>query len=678
MSDWMTPLDHLPGIGPKTYLRFQQLGIQTVQDLLFHFPFRYEDIGERALSTILDEEKVTLKGKVVTMPTVSYFGRRKSRLQFKLAVTDAEIIQVVFFNQPYLQKQLNQGDTIAVYGKWQEARQTLAGMRLISQEKLDQGVQSVYRLTQGLKQTQVLKAIQTAFDDYGHTIEELLPDYCNRQYKLMSLSQALYQMHFPDSEAVKKQAQRKIIYQEFFLYQWQLQRSNQLICQSDGLIIPYDVQELKRVIQALPYELTQAQKRVVNEICYDLLAPYPMLRLLQGDVGSGKTLVAFLAMIATVQAGFQAVLMVPTEILAQQHVQSFNEIFEAMDLHAEILVSAMSAADKRTILSGLESGRIRIVIGTHALIQPNVQFRQLGLVVIDEQHRFGVGQRQALFDKVQGPDKVNILQMTATPIPRSLAMTLYGQMAVSTIDELPKGRQPIETIYLKDREIQRCYAYMHQEIAKGHQVYYVLPMIDYSEDLDQVESVESVHERLSEEFQHVRIGKLHGQLSKDDQKAVMECFMRGDLDILIATTMVEVGVNVPNATMMVIQSAERFGLAQLHQLRGRVGRSHLQSYCFLIANPTTDQGKHRMEAMVQSQDGFYISEEDLKLRGMGDILGRDQSGLPQFAYANIVEDQHILTIAQEDVSGMIAGKIPITAIEYERLEAYSQAHTIEL
>ena len=678
MENWQVDLTELTGIGPKSADRFAQLGITTVKDLLFHFPFRYEDIGERDIATILDEEKVTLKGRVVTMPTVSYFGRRKSRLQFKLAVTDSDIIQVVFFNQPYLSKQIQQGDSVAVYGKWQETRQTLSGMRLIPQAKLEQGVQSVYRLTQGLKQTQVLKAIEQAFRDYSHTIEEMIPQFANDLYRLMPLDQALYQMHFPESDQTKQQAQRKIIYQEFFLYQWQLQVSNKQHRQSSGIEIPYDVAELKEIIQQLPYELTQAQKGAVNDICYDLLAPYPMLRLLQGDVGSGKTLVAFLAMIAVVQAGFQAVLMVPTEILAQQHVESFNAIFEEMGLHAEVLVSAMSQAEKRQVVQGLETGRIRLVIGTHALIQPQVTFAHLGLVIIDEQHRFGVGQRQALFDKVEGPDKVNILQMTATPIPRSLAMTLYGQMSVSTIDELPNGRQPIQTFYLKDQDIARCYDYMHQEIGKGHQVYYVLPMIDVSEDIDQVESVESVYQRLNKEFPNARIGKLHGQLTKDDQRQVIQTFMSGDVDILIATTMVEVGVNVLNATMMVIQSAERFGLAQLHQLRGRVGRSHLQSYCFLIANPTTDQGKKRMEVMVQSQDGFYLSEEDLKLRGMGDILGRDQSGLPQFHYANILEDQHIHQIARADVQKILSGQIDITSAEWEMLNNYSQKHMIEL
>lgn len=678
MTDWQASIINLAGIGPKSYERFAKLGITTIQDLFFHFPFRYEDVGERDIATILDEEKVTLKGTVITMPTVSYFGRRKSRLQFKLAVTDSAMIQIVFFNQPYLSKQVDQGDQVAIYGKWQEARQTLLGIRLISQAKLDQGVQSIYRLTQGLKQNQVVKAIEQAFQDYGHTIQEMIPHYCNEHYHLMGLDKALYQMHFPDSDEDKRQAQRKIIYQEFFLYQWQLQIANQQIRQSSGIQVPYDVEELKRIIDQLPYELTQAQKRGVNDICYDLLAPYPMLRLLQGDVGSGKTLVAFLAMIATVQAGFQAVLMVPTEILAQQHYEQFNDMLEPLGLHADLFISAMQQKDKRQVMEGLETGQIPIVIGTHALIQPTVKFAHLALVIIDEQHRFGVGQRQALFEKVASPLKVNILQMTATPIPRSLAMTLYGQMAVSTIDELPSGRQPIQTFYLASQDISRCYKYIYHEISHGHQVYYVLPMIDTSEELDQVESVESVYQRLSGIFPTAQIGKLHGQMTKDDQRSVMQDFMAGDIDIIIATTMVEVGVNVPNATIMVIQSAERFGLAQLHQLRGRVGRSNLPSYCFLIANPTTDQGKKRMQVMVESQDGFYISEEDLKLRGMGDLLGRDQSGLPQFHYANLIEDQHIHQVAKKDVAEILAGQIPITNIEREMLTNYVNQHMIEL
>ncbi|MGO3202342.1 MAG: ATP-dependent DNA helicase RecG, partial [Ruoffia tabacinasalis] len=432
--------------------------------------------------------------------------------------------------------------------------------------------------------------------------------------------------------------------------QWRLQTTMQQSQKEKGIRVVYDNHDLKEIIMQLPYQLTEAQKKAVNEICYDLLAPYPMRRMLQGDVGSGKTLVAFLGMMAAVLAGYQAVLMVPTEILAKQHVVNFNRIFEDMGYHSEILVSAMKAKEKKDILDGLESGRIRIVIGTHALIQPAVTYKQLGIAIIDEQHRFGVDQRHALMEKVEVEETLNILQMTATPIPRSLAQTIYGDMTVSTIDQLPKGRIPIETKLIDEDNLDFLYNKMAEELKEGHQIYYVLPIIDQSEHLEQIENVNAIKEKLSVQFPEWNVGALHGQLSKDDQQQVMNAYEQNELQILVATTMVEVGVDVPNATIIVIHSAERFGLAQLHQLRGRVGRSNLQSYCYLIGKPTTEQGKKRLEIMEQESDGFIISQEDMKIRGMGDILGLAQSGIPQFKYANLFEDQHIHKVAKDEVT----------------------------
>ena len=675
--DWLDTVTQIKGVGPAKAKLLQQLGIYTVKDLLFHFPFRFEDIQIRDVTTILDQEKVTLKGRVVTPPVVQYYGGRKNRLSFKLAVDEHNVIQVSFFNQAYLKQSIQLGQDKAIYGKWQSDRQVLLGMKMVNGNQEGSEFAPVYRSTQGLKQQAIVQVIQEAFKVYRNTIPELLPQSINDKYRMISLADALYQMHFPENEAERQQAKRKIIFQEFFLYQWRLQLSAQRQRQEVGVRVYYDVTELKEVIAQLPYTLTNAQKTAVNEICYDLMAPYPMRRLLQGDVGSGKTLVAFITMIAAAQAGFQTAFMVPTEILAKQHVESFNRIFEPIGLHSELLVSAMTAADKRNTLEGLHSGRIRIVIGTQALIQEAVQFKQLGYVIIDEQHRFGVGQRQALLEKGTNCI-VNLLQMTATPIPRSLAMSVYGELSVSTIDERPKGRQPIQTQLIAEEEIEQVYQSIRRELTKGHQVYYVLPLIESSEHLEQIENVMEIADKLKTVFPQYQVGTLHGQLDKVSQQAVMDEFTHNRVQILVATTMVEVGVDVPNATVIVIQSAERFGLAQLHQLRGRVGRSELASYCYLIANPTTEQGKSRMQIMVEQQDGFIISQEDLKNRGMGDILGRAQSGLPQFHYANIFEDGHILQVARQEVAEHIQHPERFTAEEMAQLSQCVSEQYIEV
>ncbi|MDO4432457.1 MAG: ATP-dependent DNA helicase RecG [Aerococcaceae bacterium] len=677
MSSWLDAVTQIKGIGPARAALLQQLNIYTVKDLLFHFPFRFEDVQVRDLATILDQEKVTLKGKVVTPPVVNYYARGKNRLLFKMAVDDHHVIQVSFFNQPYLKQAIQLGQEKAVYGKWQSNQQALLGMKLLSVAQSEQDYAPVYRATKGLKQQAIVQSIQAAFEGYRELIPEVLPQEINDKFRLISLVDALYAMHFSTDEAQRHQAKRKIIFQEFFLYQWRLQTAANQQRQELGIRAYYDVENLKEIIAQLPYELTSAQKRAVNEICYDLMAEYPMRRLLQGDVGSGKTLVAFLAMIAAVQAGYQTALMVPTEILAKQHVASFNRLFEPMGLRAELLVSALSTQDKRQLSEGLQTGRIRIVIGTHALIQEAIQFKQLGFVVIDEQHRFGVGQRQALLEK-NGESTVNLLQMTATPIPRSLAMALYGELSVSTIDERPKGRQPIQTAFVADTDIERVYQAMAEQLSKGHQVYYVLPLIDSSEHFEQIENVLEIAQTLTEHFEGYRVGTLHGQMDKASQQQVMDAFTQNEVQILVATTMVEVGVDVPNATVIVIQSAERFGLAQLHQLRGRVGRSDLPSYCYLIANPTTEQGKSRLQIMTEQEDGFVISQEDLKIRGMGDLLGRNQSGLPQFHYANIIEDQHILRVAMQEVTYYLQHPERMTPEEWDVLQQWTTTQSIEI
>lgn len=675
---WLDSVSKLKGVGPAQTERFKQLGITSIKDLMFHFPFRYEDVQVRELDTIMDQEKVTLKGIIVSPPTVNYYGNRRNRLTFRLAVTEHDIIQVVFFNQHYLAKSIELGQELAIYGKWESQRQSLIGMKIINVQKEDASFSPVYRATKGLSQKQIITAIERAFETYGPQIQEVIPSYLNDKYQMIDLKTALYQMHFPNDNESHNQAKRKIIFFEFFMYQWRLQKSNQKTHHIKGVRVQYDVDDLKSVIQTLPFDLTQDQKQAINDICYDLLAPYPMRRMLQGDVGSGKTLVAFIAMIATVQAGYQTALMVPTEILAKQHVESFNALFEEIGLRAEILVSAMATKEKNKVVEGLKTGRIRIVVGTHALIQDQVTFKNLALVIIDEQHRFGVNQRQRLLEKSQLDLPINLLQMTATPIPRSLALSIYGEMSVSTIKELPSGRKPIQTRLIKETQLEQLYHLMREELEQGHQIYYVLPLIESSEHMEEIENVLEIAEKLKKQFPEFTIDVLHGQLDKKDQRDVMSRFSDNKIQIIVATTMVEVGVNVPNATMMIIQSAERFGLAQLHQLRGRVGRSDLPSYCYLIANPTTEQGKARMKIMLDTQDGFLISHEDMKIRGIGDVLGHAQSGLPEFHYANIFEDQKILEIARLEVVECLKHPYWLSQDEELKLEEWSKSQVIEL
>ncbi|MGO4936590.1 ATP-dependent DNA helicase RecG [Fundicoccus sp. Sow4_H7] len=676
-KSWDDLIDNLAGIGPKRLALFHQLGIYTIKELMFHFPFRFEDIQERDLVTILDQEKVTLKGKVLTTPVVNYFGRNKSRLSFRFAVGDFDVIQVTFFNQPYLKNQIEVGQERAIYGKWEAGKQALLGMKLFANQQENNDLLGVYRSTQGLKQPTIVNTIKLAFEEYRTVIPENIPDYLNTKYRLIPLEQALFQLHFPKNEEERNQAKRKIIFQEFFYFQWRLQNARRLTQSNQGQEMHYDVDELKKWIQLLPYELTDAQKQGVNDICYDLMAPYPMRRMLQGEVGSGKTIVAFLAMIVAVISGYQAAMIVPTEILVHQHIEKFNHLFKQYNLDVEYLISVMPQPKKQEVLSRLASGELKLVIGTHALLQDTVVFSQLGLIIIDEQHRFGVQQRQQLIDRNSQEAEVNLLQMTATPIPRSLAQSIYGDMAISTIAQLPKGRKPIITKWYKADRLDEVYQHMKEQIELGFQVYYVLPLIQTSEALESVENVLETVSSLQVVFPELMVGMLHGQMDKVAQQSAMEDFTENRTQILVATTMVEVGVDVANATMMIIQSAERFGLAQLHQLRGRVGRSTFQSYCYLIGDPTTEHGKRRLEIMCESQDGFYISQEDMKLRGMGNLLGREQSGLPTFHYANIIEDQTILNVAQNEVNHLIRHPYLVSDDEWKMLNDFLTHQKLE-
>lgn len=641
------PLSVLPGVGPKSAEKFKKLGIETLEDLLLYFPFRYEDFKTRNVLELEDGEKAVISGVVATPANVQYYGYKRNRLRFSIKQGD-QVIAVNFFNQPYLADKIEVQQTVAIFGKWDKAKGSLTGMKLLAQVEDD--LQPVYRVTQGVSQNSLVKLIKIAFDQgLDQLLEENLPQVLRERYQLLSRSQAVQAMHFPKDLAEYKQALRRVKFEELLFFQLQLQvLKEENHDASQGISLAWDPEKMADRKKQLPFELTQAQEKSLNEILTDMASPYHMNRLLQGDVGSGKTVVAGLAMYAAISAGKQAALMVPTEILAEQHKESLENLFP--DLPVALLTGGLKAAEKREVLEEIASGQAQLIVGTHALIQEGVHYQDLGLVIIDEQHRFGVAQRRILREKGQNPD---VLMMTATPIPRTLAITAFGDMDVSIIDQMPAGRKEIKTRWVKHEQLEVVLDWLVKELAKGSQAYFISPLIEESEALD-LKNALALQEELTAFFgQQARVSLLHGKMKSEEKDAIMQAFKEHQVDVLVSTTVIEVGVNVPNATVMVIMDADRFGLSQLHQLRGRVGRGNKQSYAILVANPKTDSGKQRMKIMTETINGFVLAEEDLKMRGSGEIFGTRQSGIPEFQVADLVEDYPILEEARKVASQIV-------------------------
>ena len=635
------PLSVLPGIGSKSAEKYKKLGIETVEDLLLYFPFRYEDFKSKNVLDLEDGEKAVVSGIVATPANVQYYGYKRNRLRFTIKQGEL-VLAVSFFNQPYLADKIELGQTVAVFGKWDKAKGALTGMKLLVQVEDD--LQPVYRLSQGVSQSALVKVIKTAFEaGLDQLLEENLPQILMDKYHLLSRRQAVRAMHFPKDLEEYKQALRRVKFEELLFFQLQLQvlkEENRSVGQ--GIVLDWDEKKLKALQAKLPFRLTEAQERSLNEILADMRSPYHMNRLLQGDVGSGKTVVAGLAMYAAVTAGKQAALMVPTEILAEQHLQSLTSLFPS--LRILLLTGSLKAAERRERWELIQTGQVDLIVGTHALIQEGVHFHDLGLVIIDEQHRFGVAQRRILREKGQNPD---VLMMTATPIPRTLAITAFGDMDVSIIDQMPAGRKEIITRWVKHQQLNLVLDWLVKEIQKGSQAYVISPLIEESEALDLKNAIALEEELIAYFGDRARIALLHGKMKGEEKEAIMQAFKQGGIDLLVSTTVIEVGVNVPNATVMIIMDADRFGLSQLHQLRGRVGRGDKQSYAVLVANPKTESGKRRMKIMTETTNGFVLAEEDLKLRGSGEIFGTRQSGIPEFQVANLIEDYPILEEARK-------------------------------
>lgn len=658
----------IKGVGEKTAETLHMMGITTIEDLLLYLPNDYDIIEIKRLAECQHDETVTLIGTVLYEPTVSFFGRKQSRLTCTVEVEQVAV-KIVLFNRPFAKNHLLPNKTFTFTGKWDAHRLQL------TVQKYEEGVPSnsqasihpKYPLKGDMKPFRLKKLISSALDTYGNDIEEFLPSTYLTAYKLPTRNEAVRTMHEPESAYQLKHARRRFIYEELLVFQLRMQLLRKEIRESmTGAAHEYDEAQLHAFIHTFPFTLTGAQQRTTNEILNDMKSPYRMNRLLQGDVGSGKTAVASIALYATILAGNQGALMVPTEILAEQHYASLMKLF-GDDISIALLTGSVKGKKRTTILEAIQDHQVDIIVGTHALIQDDVLFHQLGLIIVDEQHRFGVKQRRILRDKGLHPD---VLFMTATPIPRTLAITTFGDMDVSVIDEMPAGRKSIETYWVTEKMIPRLLSFIQKHVVDGRQAYVICPLIEESDVLD-IQNAVDVYEQMQTYFEpDIRVGLMHGRLTVDEKDEVMQQYINNDIQILVSTTVIEVGVNVPNATIMVIYDAERFGLSQLHQLRGRVGRGSEQSYCLLIANPKGEVGRERMRIMTETNDGFELSERDLQLRGPGDFFGNKQSGMPEFNVANIVEDYRALETAREDAVKIIEQNLLVKDPAYNRLQKY--------
>ena len=658
------PLKDVKGIGIKNSDRLTTLGIYTVRELLYYYPRDHIDYARQVNIRDLEPgETVTIIGKVKRFNCFSSPKNKKLTI-LELTLTDAtgQIKISRFFAGPrfsnkgwqMLQKKIYPvGATVAASGLVKENKygKNLDNPEIEVLDSEGSQIESmkigrlvpVYPLTDGVGADVVRRAVFTTLPT-AEKITDTLPEALMNKYQLIDLKNAIKHIHFPTDRDCLAAARRRLVFDEFFYLQLGLLKRRQLQKKTEtGIALPVTGKLINKFYELLPFKLTNAQKRVVNEIISDLQKPEPMKRLVQGDVGAGKTVVAVVAMLAAIQVGYQAALMAPTEVLAEQHYRKLVTWFNLLHLPVELLTGSTKIAKRREIYSQLETGELPVLVGTHALIQDTVNFHKLGLVVIDEQHRFGVQQRAKLQQKGESP---HFLAMTATPIPRTLALTLHGDLDVSQIDELPPGRQPIQTTTLTGRQRKKAYDLIRREIVQGRQVYVVLPLVEESEKLDVKSAVEE-HQKLAEKvFPEFQIGLLHGRMSSAEKDQAISTFRDNQTQILVSTTVVEVGVDVPNATVMLIENAERFGLSQLHQLRGRVGRGVHRSYCLLMRGAGSTDAVERLQVLEQSQDGFFIAEMDMRLRGPGQVLGTKQSGLPDFALASLVEDQEVLELAR--------------------------------
>lgn len=650
-----SPVTELHGISATYAKRLERLGVATIRDLLYLFPHRYDDFSSlKTINQLMYGEEVTIVGTVTE--TKERTGKRGQSIVTTTLSDGTAAVQATWFNQPYLVKRLTPGKQLVISGK---VDQYLGQITFSSPtwEPLDKELihtgrlVPVYPLTKGVSAQWLRRLMKRTTDYWSLRLPDHLPLDLREQRDLPNLESAIQQTHFPEDWETLEQARRRLAFDELLMIQLGVLRQRHEWRKASGQPVQIDSSLLRTFLESLPFDLTSAQEKALSEILGDLQKPKPMSRLLQGDVGSGKTVVAAAALLMTVASDMQAVLMAPTEILAEQHYATLSKMWSELWLPGltkltsclRLLTGSLKPSDKESIYTEIASGKARIIIGTHALIQEALDFKNLGLAVIDEQHRFGVTQRASLRQKGHNP---HVLVMSATPIPRTLALTIYGDLDISTIDELPPGRREIITRWMRPRERERAYNFLRSRVLESEQAFVICPLIEESEKIEAKAAVEE-HRRLQEDvFPDLHLGLLHGRMTADEKEAAMRQFYRGEMNILVSTPVVEVGIDVPNATVMLIEGADRFGLGQLHQFRGRVGRGEQQSYCLLLADSPSDTGQQRLKIIESTQDGFKLADEDLKMRGPGEFFGTRQSGLPDLKVARL-GDVKVLEEARE-------------------------------
>lgn len=656
----------IKGIGEKKASKLAKLNIKTLEDLISHFPARYEDRSIfKTLDQIASDERVCSYGTIVNFEKMT---PKRNLSIIKIVVKQGQnMAYLTLFNNKYIVDKYSIGDKIAFYGKakllFNHLEFNSPDIEPYGENKLTGRIFPVYPLTQGVSNLEIQNMIQTALRSSNLKELEMLPDKILKENNIAPIEFALNKIHFPDNVQELKVARYRIVYEELFMLQLYIL----LLKSSRNSQASYQIkykEKLKTMIDSLAYELTDSQKSVIGDIIRDMEKDHPMQRLVQGDVGSGKTIVAFSAMYLTFLNGLQSAIMVPTEILAKQHYEAATKLFEPLGVTVRLLIGSTKKKEKETIYEEINSGTCHMVIGTHALIQDKVRFEKLALAITDEQHRFGVKQRNALYASYNMLP--HVLVLTATPIPRTLSLIIQGDLDVSSITQLPKGRVPIETLVIEQKLRHKAYEKSLKEIEKGKQVYIVCPLVEESEEMD-LYSAQQLYTELKEEYyQDCQVGLIHGRMKAAEKNDIMSAFEKNDLQVLVSTTVIEVGINVPNATVMIIEEAQRFGLSQLHQLRGRVGRGRDQSYCILIYKGSSDIMKQRMEIMNSTTDGFIIAEKDLLLRGPGEMFGLRQHGLPEFKIADLAKHLKIMELAQKDALGITEGRI-LNSVERAQL-----------
>lgn len=633
-------LSKVTGIGTKNISLLNSVGIYDVTDLLSYYPYRYQIYKINNINDVKSNENVIIEGIVDSVPIVRFFSAKKNILSFRL-YTSNKLINVSIYNRAFMKRNITPGKTITILGKYDEKKNTLIANNIILSKIEDNKIESIYHLTNGLNNKTLSKLIKNALDMNIETVD-YIPDYLNERYGFINKMDAIRKIHFPIDLQEIKEAKLKLIYEELFLFMLKINYLKYLKT-TDTKKEPKQCNKLdvQNYINTLPFELTKDQITAVKEIYNDLTSNKRMNRLICGDVGSGKTIVGIISAYITYLSGYQTALMAPTEILATQHYENVKKLLSNTNINIALLLGTTKKKEKETIYKDLKNGKIDLLIGTHALLSDKVSFKNLGLVITDEQHRFGVTQRESLRNKGSLPD---ILYMSATPIPRTYALTIYGDMDISLIKTKPSGRKEIKTIIKDEKEIKNVLYLMLEELKKNHQIYVVSPLIEENETLD-LTPVTELKTKMELAFNNkVKIGLLHGKLTKEEKETVMNDFISGKTKVLVSTTVIEVGVDNPNATMMVIFNAERFGLATLHQLRGRIGRNSLESTCILIGSEKNE----RLSVLASSSDGFYITEKDYEMRKEGDIFGVRQSGDMSFKIADIKRDFKVLMRVKED------------------------------